>query len=53
MVMQLSLQSCPMEIRDPVVMLLKTWADCALEESLFDIFKVACKLGLMIFPLAN
>ena len=28
---QSSSQSCPMEMREPVVMSLKTWADCALE----------------------
>ena len=42
-----------MEMREPVVMPLKTWADCDLEESLFDIFKVARKSGLMIFLLAT
>ena len=31
MVMQLSLKSCPVEMREPVVMSSKTWADCALE----------------------
>ena len=36
-----------------MVMSLKTWADCALEESLFDIFKVARKSGEIIFPLAT
>ena len=36
-----------------MVMSLKKWADCALEEILFDIFKVARELGLMIFPLAT
>ena len=39
MEMQLSSQSCPMEMREPVVMSLKTWADFALEESLFDFFR--------------
>ena len=53
MAMQLSLQNCPMDTREPVVMLLMAWADCALEESLFDVFKVARKSGLMIFPLAT
>ena len=52
MVMQLSTQKCPMEMREPVVMSLNTWAGCALKESLFDIFKVARKLGLMKFLLA-
>ena len=51
MAMQLSSKSYPMEMRYPVVMSLKTWGDCTLKESLFDIFKVALKLGLMIFPL--
>ena len=41
-----------MDMREPVVMLLKTWADCALEESLFDISKVARKSVLMIFLFA-
>ena len=36
-----------MDIREPVVMSLKTWADCALEESLFESCKVARKAGLM------
>ena len=53
MAMQLSSQSFPMEMREPVVMLLKTWADWDLEEILFDIFKVDCKSGLMILPLSN
>ena len=51
--MQFSLQSCPMEMRKPVVVPLKTWADCALEESLFVSFKVDRTSGLMIFPLAT
>ena len=42
-----------MEMREPVVMSLKTWADYALEESLFDIFKVARKSGLIMFLLAT
>ena len=37
MAIQSSSQGCPMEMREPVVMLLKTWEDCALGESLFDI----------------
>ena len=53
MAMQSSSKSCPMEMREPVVMLLKTWEDYALEESLFDSLKVACKSGLMIFLLAT
>ena len=39
MVMQSSSKSFPIEMREPVVMSLKTWVDCALEESLFEIFK--------------
>ena len=50
--MQLSSQICPMEMREPVVMSLKTWEDCALVERLFSSFKVDHKSGLMIFPLA-
>ena len=53
MAMKLSSQSCPMDMREPVVMMLKTWADFALEESLFDILKVPRKAGLMIFLLAT
>ena len=53
MAMQLSSQSFPMEMREPVVMLLKAWADCALGEILFDIFKVARKSGLTTLPLAT
>ena len=49
MARQFSSQSFTMDMREPVVMLLKTWADCALVEILFDSFKVACKSGLMIF----
>ena len=41
--MQSSSQSCFMDMRELVAMSLKTWADCALEESLFEIFKVARK----------
>ena len=52
MVIQSSLQSFPMEIRKPAVMSLKTWVDCALGESLLDIFKVARKSGLTPLPLA-
>ena len=40
-----------MDMSEPVVMLLKTWADCALEESLLESCKVALKAGLMMFPL--
>ena len=53
MATQFSSQSCPMEMRESVVISLKTWVDCALEESLFDICKVAHKAGLMMFPLAT
>ena len=53
MVMQSSSKNYPTEMMEPVVMSLKTWADFALEESLFDIFKVAHKSGLMILPLAT
>ena len=41
MAMQSSSKSCPMETREPLVMSLKTWDDCAPEESLFAIFKMA------------
>ena len=53
MATQSSSQSCPMDMREPVVMSFKTWADCALEESLFDSCKVARKDGLMMFLLAT
>ena len=53
MVMQSSLQSCLKEMREPVVLLLTTWEDFTLEESLFDIFKVALKSGLVILLLAT
>ena len=53
MAMQSSSQSCPMDMRESVVMSLKTGVDCALEESLFGIFKVARKSGLMVLPLAT
>ena len=51
MVMQSSSQSCPMDMVEPVVRSLKTWADCALGGKLVDIFKVACRFGLMTLPL--
>ena len=51
--MQLSLQNFPTEIRYPVVMSLKTWADYALVESLLESFKVVHKAGLMIFPVGT
>ena len=50
---QSSSQSCTMEMKEPVVMSLKTWVNCDLGESLFDIFKVACKSVFMTFPLAT
>ena len=53
MAAQASSHSCPMEMREPVVMPLKTWADCVLEESLFDSCKVARKASLMMFLLDN
>ena len=53
MVMQSSSQSCPKEMRNPLVMLLNTSADCALVESLLEIFKVAHKSVLMTLPLSN
>ena len=53
MAMQSSYQSCPMEMREPVVMSLKTWANCTLKEGLFDSFKVARRSGLMVFLLAT
>ena len=31
----------------------KTWEDCALVESLVDIFKVARRFGLMTLPFAS
>ena len=42
-----------MDMSEPVVMSLKTWADCAPEENLFKSCKVALKSGLMMFLLAN
>ena len=53
MAMQSSTQSCPLDMREPVVMLFKTWTDCALEEILFGSFKVAHKSGVMIFLFAT
>ena len=32
---------------------LKTWEDFALGESLLDIFKAACRFGVMTLPLAT
>ena len=53
MAMQSLSQSFPMEMREPVVGLLTAWADCALGERLFEIFKVAHKSGFMTLLLAN
>ena len=53
MEIQSSSKSCPMEMRDPVVRSLKTWADCALGESLVDMFKVDCRFVLMALPFAT
>ena len=53
MAILLSSQSFPMERREPVVRLLKTWADCNLGKVLVDIFKVAHRFGLMTLPLAT
>ena len=53
MAMKSSSQSCPMDMREPAVMLLKMWADFNSGESLFEIFKVDCKSGLMTLPLAT
>ena len=50
---QSSSQSSPMDMSEPVVMLLKTWEDCDLEESLLESCKVALKYGLMMFLLAT
>ena len=46
MATQSSLQSCLVDMSKPVVMLLKTWADCALEDSLLESCRVALKYGL-------
>ena len=53
MATQSSSQSCPMDMSELVVMSLKTWTDCALEESLLESFKVALNSGLMMFSLAT
>ena len=42
-----------MDMSETFVMSLKTWADWALKDSLFESCRVALKAGLMIFPLAN
>ena len=53
MAMQSSSQICPMEMRESLVRSLKTQEDCALGESLVEIFKVARRFGLMTLPLAT
>ena len=53
MEMQSLLQSCPMKMREPSLMLLKTWVNCALGYCLFDIFKVAFKSVFMKLTLAT
>ena len=53
MATQLSSQSCLMDTNEPVVMLLMTWTDCALEESLSESCRVVLKAGLMMFSLAT
>ena len=53
MATQSSSQSCPMDMSEPVGISLKTWADCALEESFLKSCKVAIKAGLIMFPLAT
>ena len=42
-----------MDMSEPVVVSLKTWADCALEDSLLKSCRLALKAGLMMFPLAT
>ena len=53
MAMHSSSQICLMEMMETVVMSLKTWADCAFGEKLFEIFKVASKSGLTTLLLAT
>ena len=53
MAMQSSSQSFHMEMREPVASSLKKWADCALGESLVNIFKVACRFYLITLPLVT
>ena len=48
-----SLQIFPMDMSELVVMSLKTWEDCALEERLFESCNVVLKAGLMMFELAT
>ena len=42
-----------MYMSEPVVMLLKTWADWDLEDSLLESFRVELKAGLMMSQLAT
>ena len=42
-----------MDVSGPDVMSLKIWADCALEESLFESCKATRKAGLMMIPFAT
>ena len=51
MATQSSSKSFPIDMSEPDVMLLKTWADIALEESLLESCKVALKAGLTMFLL--
>ena len=53
MATQSSSQSCPMDMSEQVVMSLKTWANCALEEILLEICKVDLKASLMMLLLEN
>ena len=42
-----------MDMSESMVILLKTWEDCAMEESFLKSCKVALKAGLMMFQLAT
>ena len=42
-----------MEMSEPVAMYLKTWADCALGDSLLESYRVSLKAGLKFFRLAT
>ena len=42
-----------MDMSDPVVMSLKTWAEWAMEDSLLKSCRVVLKAGLMMYPLAT
>ena len=53
MATQLLLQSWPMDMSEPVVMYLNTWAGCTLAESLLESIKVELKAGLIMCPLAT